>query len=128
MEIYLRGWNPTGALEKFPKYEEREVNRDANVRGDEIVYNPWLKNMEAIKDDDYREKGKRENCGIGLKWRFEDEGVAVYALRFEREIEVNIRDAYANPSEEIGNGSQVLEPLEDCSRSRGAAEIGKKRN
>ncbi len=128
MEICLRWWDPTGTLEYFPKDEEEEVNRDANVSSDEIVYHPWLKNIKTIKDDDYREKGKRENCGVGLKWRFEDEGVAVYALRFEREIKVDIRDAYADPGEEIGNRSQVLEPLEDCSRSRGAAEVGKKRN
>lgn len=128
MEICLRGWNPTGTLENFPKEEEEQVNRDANVSSDEIVYHPWLKNIKTIKNDNYREKCKRENCGIGLKWRFEDESVAIYALRFERKIEVDIRDAYANPGEEIGNGSQVLEPQEDCSRSRGTAEIGKKRN
>lgn len=128
MDICLRWWNPTGTLENFPKDEEYEVNRDANVGSDEIVYHPWLKNIKTIKDDDYREKSKSENCGVRLKWRFEDKFVAVYVLRFERVIEVNIRDAYANPGEEIGSGSQILEPLEDCSRSRGAAEIGKKRN
>lgn len=63
-----------------------------------------------------------------MEWRFEDESIAVYALRFERGIKLEIRDAYTNPGEEIGNGSQFLEPFENCSRSRRAAEVGKKRN
>lgn len=128
MKICLRRRNPPGLLESFPKEEEEEINRDANVSSDEIVYHPWLKHIETIKDDDYRKKGKSENCGVWLKRRFEDEGVAVYALRSERVIKVNIRDAYTYPGEETSNGSQVLEPLENCSRSRGATEVGKKRN
>lgn len=127
MKICLRWWNPPGTLENFPKKKEGEVNRDANVSSDEIIYHPWLKNIKSVKDDNYQEEGKSENCRVGLKWRFEDEGVAVYALRFEREIKMDVRNAYTNPGEEIGNGSQVLEPLENCSRSRGAAEVGKKR-
>lgn len=84
MKICLRWWNPASTLENFPEEEEEEINRDANVSSDEIVYHPWLKNIETVKDDDHREKGKSENCGVRLKWRFEDESVAVYALRFER--------------------------------------------
>lgn len=57
VEICLRWWNPTGSLKYFPEGEKDEVNWDANIGGDELVFRPWLKNIEPVKDDDYCKKG-----------------------------------------------------------------------
>lgn len=57
VNICLGWWNPTGTLENFPKGKEGEVNWDANISSDEIVYYPWLKNMETVKDKNYRKEG-----------------------------------------------------------------------
>lgn len=56
VKICLRWSNPLGTLEIFPKEEEEAVNWDANVSSDEIVYHPWSKNIETVKDDNHRKK------------------------------------------------------------------------
>lgn len=73
--------------------------------------------MEAVEDDNDGEEEKGKVGGEGLEWRFKNERVTSYTLCFECLVELDVRDTYADPREEVGNRGQVLEPLENNGRS-----------
>lgn len=92
-----------GALEDFPKQVKHEINGNADVGGDEVITRPWLEHVEAVEDDD---DGEEEEGCIGrvrLEGRFENERVTVDPLCFEGCVESDVRNAYADPGEEIGD-------------------------
>jgi len=86
-------------------------------------------NIETIeKNDDY----KVEESGPGGVWleaALEYQSVAVNSLRLEGLVELDVGDADGAPSEEGGNGRQILEPVEHDGRStRRDREIGQAGN
>lgn len=54
----------------------------------------------------------------------EDERVAVDTLCLEGPVEAEVGDADGAPGEELGNGGEVLEPLEDDGGTLGDGEVG----
>lgn len=108
---------PLGALKDFPKGVEHEINGNADISGDEVIAGPWLEDMEAVEDDNDCEEEKGTVGGVGLEGRFKNERFTRYTLCCERLVELDVRDTYADPCEEIGDRSQILEPLENDGRS-----------
>ena len=125
MEIRLRRVYPFRPLEELPEGIEQEVNGDTDISGDEIVDRERRKGIEAVEEKDQGEKDQGDPAEVGLKGRLEDERIAVDALRFECFVELDVRDRYADPGEEVGNGDKILEPGEGfCGSARAATEVG----
>lgn len=128
VEVRFGRVDPFGALEDFPKCVKREIDGDADISGDEIVNHPRLEDVEAIEQDDDAEEDEGKPGGVGLEGGLEDEGVAVDALDFERLVKLNVRDANADPGEEISDGGEILEPLKHDRGARGATQKGEEGN
>lgn len=90
-------------LEEFPKQIEGEINGDADVGGDEVVARPWLEDVEPVEEDDDGEEEERCVGRVRLEGRSENERVPIDTLRLECFVELNVRDAYADPGEEVGD-------------------------
>ena len=111
------------SLEDFPEYKQQQVDRNPNVRGYEIIDGPGFEDIETVEDGDYGEEEEGEVCGEGLEGRFENQSVAVDALSFQSLVELDVGDRDAHPGEEVGDGGQVLEPLEDNVSARRAGQV-----
>ena len=108
---------PLGALKDFPKGVEHEINGNADISRDEVIAGPRLEDMEAVEDDDDGEEEKCKVGGEGLEGRSKNERFTSYTLCVERLVELDVRDTYADPCEEVGDRGQILEPLENDGRS-----------
>lgn len=113
-----------GSLEDFPEGEEREVDGDTDVGGDELVAQEGLEDVEAVKQDDDGEEEEGKIGRVGLEMRPEDQIIPVHPLGFERFVELDVRDGDAGPCEQAGNGGQVLKPLEHLRGTGRATHVG----
>lgn len=102
-QVHLGRLVPPGALEDFPKCVEHEINGNADVGGDEVIAGPWLEDVEAVEDDNDGEEKEGSVGRVGLEGRSEDERVTVDPLCFECFVELDVRDTYADPSEEVSD-------------------------
>lgn len=101
--VCFGGTDPLGALDDFPEEEQGEVNRDADVGRDEVIFGPRFENVEPVEEDDDAEEEEGGVRDKGLEVRFEDEVVAVDALSLEGLVELDVGNADADPGEEVGN-------------------------
>jgi len=109
-------------LEDLPEEVEDEEDWDADVGSEEVSNIPMLvaranKDIEAVEDNDQAEEDQGNPGQIGLEVRPEHQGVTVNALCLEGGVELDVGQANGAPSEEGGDGGQVLEPCEDESWS-----------
>lgn len=102
-QVHLGRPVPPGALEDFPKCVEHEINGNADVGGDEVIAGPWLKDVEAVEDDNDGEEEEGSVGRVGLEGRSEDERVTVDPLCSECFVELDVRDTDADPGEEVGD-------------------------
>lgn len=123
-QVHLGRRVPPGALKDFPKDVEHEINGNADISGDEVIAGPRLEDMEAVEDDNDGEEEKGKVGGVGLEGRSKNECFTSYTLCFECFVELDVRDTYADPCEEVGDRGQILEPLENDGRSGRATEVG----
>ena len=129
VEIDVGGVEPLGALEDLPGEVEDDEDGDADVIGDEVVdVEGGTEDVEAVEDDDEGEEDEGGPGGVGLEGRLEDQRVAVDALRLERLVELDVRDADRAPREERRDRRQVLEPGEDHVRPRRAGHVRQERD
>ena len=112
-----------GALDNLPEDEEGKINWDADVGSNEIIAGPGFEDVEAVENDDHGEEGQRKISCVGLEGRLEYESVAIDSLRLEGFMELDVSNANAHPREQIGDGGQVLEPLEDYGGTGRATQI-----
>lgn len=121
--IRLSRINPLSPLEELPEHVQQEINRDPDVRRDEVVDVERPEDVEAIEQDDDAEEDQGGPGNIGLEGRAEDQSVAVDALGFEGFVELDVGDADADPGEEAGDSGEVLEPFEGNAGALGAGEV-----
>ena len=99
-------------LEYFPECVQRKEDGDPDIRRQEIGGIEFIKDPEAVEDDDHGKVAKRHPSSIRLPRRFEDQSVPVNTLCFESFMELDVSNADGTPSEKRGNCREVLEPCE----------------
>ena len=67
VDIGLHGPDEFRSLEDLPEGVEDEVDRDADIRGDEVVNGPGAEDVEAVEEDDDGEEDEREVSGVRLE-------------------------------------------------------------
>ena len=127
-DVRLGRVHPLGPLENLPERVQQEINRYADVVGDEAVDVEGLEDVEAVEERHHAEEGEREPRQVWLHGAFEDERVAVDALGLEGLVELDVRDRDGHPGHEVGDGDEVLEPGEDDGRAGRAREVRQQRD
>jgi len=123
-------------LEELPGEEQDREDGHVDVRREEVRRreHPRLarslldEDVEAVEDDDDGEEAQREPGRVRLELALEDERVAVDVLREQRLAEAQIRDADANPGEQLRDGDEVLEPEEHLLRAGRARQVRQQRD
>jgi len=102
-------------LEDTPESPETEVNGDSNVSGDEVVLGPvsMREYLPAVEENDHGEENKRAPCSVWLELALEDEVVTIDALSNHGLAEAEVGNTDGAPCEQLRNGGQVDEPVED---------------
>ena len=115
-EIHVGGRYPLAPLEQLPKPIEQEENRHANVSCDEVRDVPISvrEDLPAVREDDKGEHDQSGPCEVGLADTSEWQVGAVDALCFTGFLPLDRGDADADPGEEVCDGCDVEEPVEDC--------------
>ena len=67
-------------FEHLPEYQQRKVNRNANVRCQEAFDVPWREGVKPVEHDYYREEDECSPGDVGLSKGTEYQGFAVDAL------------------------------------------------
>ena len=132
-DIRLGRVDELGALKHLPEDVEQEEDGHADVGGEEggkLSRPPWGdgEDLEAVEEDDEDEVDEGDPGTVRLEPALEDQRVAVDALGDECLAELDERDADAAPGEEVGNGHQVLEPVEDGVGASGHTHEGEQRD
>lgn len=122
-DVGLLGTQPLGPLEDLPKGIEGEVDWDPHVRRDERIDVKGTEDVEAVEKGDHGEENEGEPRRVRLEGGAEDEGAAIHTLGLEGGVEFDVGDGDGHPGEEIGDGDEVLEPLEDDVGARGAGHV-----
>lgn len=103
------------ALKDLPEQIQDNKDRDTNIRRDEVcsVEVPSSKDVKSIENDDNQEEDQRYIRLIRLEWSMERHICFSDTLSLERSAESNGGQANADPSEQVGDGRQMQEPVED---------------
>lgn len=128
--VRLRGLDKRRAFEDAPEHVEGNVDGDSDVGGNEVADGPVAarEDGESVEEDDDDEVGERRVRRVWLPWAAEDHAVPVDALCDQRLAELDVGDQDADPGEEVGDGGQVLEPVEDVVCAGGDTHVGEQRD
>jgi len=130
------GWtDKLGTLKDLPEQVEDEEDGDVDVGSEEVlvVKVPFLtgwvdEDGESVEDDDDGEEDESKPGSIWLEAGPEDQSVAVNTLGNESFAEANVGKADGDPGEELSNGDNVLEPVEDGKGVVGDGKVGQARD
>jgi hypothetical protein len=116
------------ALDDLPSDIEDEEDWNVDVCSEEVGdIETTDEGSETIENDDNREVDKGKPGSKRLKFGLEDKRVPINILSDEGRAEAEISNANCNPSEELGDGDEVLEPAEDILGTAGDDHVGEKR-
>jgi len=117
-------------LEHLPEEIEDDVDGDTDVSSDEVIDAPVTlgEDCEPVEQQDHAEVGQGDVCSPRLPLALHDEAVAVDTLGDQCLAELDVCDQDVDPGDEVGNGAQVLEPVEDGAGTGAHAHVGKKRD
>lgn len=128
--VGLFGLDKGRALEQLPEKVQGDDDGDANVVCDEVLDGPVARceDGETIEDDNDDKVAEGKVGRVGLEAAPEDQRVAVHTLRNQRLAELNVRDADADPGEQVGQGHECLEVGEGGRAAGRNAEVGQERD
>jgi len=114
-DISLSWVDKLGLLEDTPEAPQTEVNGNSNISSDEVILGPVAvgENLPAVKENDHGKENKRAPCSVWLELALEDEVVTVDALGDHGLAEAKVGDTDGAPCEQLRNGGQIDEPVED---------------
>jgi hypothetical protein len=129
-DVGLGGLDKGFALKDLPEEVEDNVDGDTDVSGDEVIDAPLAlgEDCKSVEEQDHAEVGQGDVCGPWLPLALHDEAVAVNTLGDQCLAELDVCDQDVNPGDQVGNGAQVLEPVEDGAGTGADAHVGKKRD
>jgi len=102
------------SLEHLPEHIKDHEDRYVNVSNEKVLgIESWNESGKTIEDDDNGKVDKSKPASVWLEWSFEDQSVSIDILSYKCFSEVQISHTDGYPCEKLGNGDQVLEPIED---------------
>lgn len=117
---------PLGPLENLPEDEQGKIDRNPHVSRHERIHIERPEDVEAVEDCDDGEEDEGEPCRVRLERGSEDQGASIDILGFKSSVEFDVGDRDGHPGEEVRDGGEVLEPLEDDVGARGARHVRQK--
>lgn len=90
-----------GALDEFPAHDERSIDENPDIRGDESFRVPVFmgEDGEAVAENDEKKVGEGEGGGVGGAFGAEGHGAAVEALDLRGAVEAEVGGENGGPGE-----------------------------